>query len=137
MEDNKKIGFTYLGDIRIERSNVRVIEIGAGSLKFALDERYPYYIKVYIGDNSDEGFEYIDDILGIDPKINDDEFMTTVLNYCVQHVEFMTNKEMEERVQNYYKKLEKENQKVTQILSQYTDEQLLNEVNKRGLLGGN
>ena len=32
---------------------------------------------------------------------------------------------------------EKENQKVTQILSQYTDEQLLNEVNKRGLLGGN
>lgn len=32
---------------------------------------------------------------------------------------------------------EKENQKVKQILSQYTDEQLLNEVNKRGLLGGN
>ena len=44
---------------------------------------------------------------------------------------------MEERVQNYYKKLEKENKKVKQILSQYTDEQLLNEVNERGLLGGN
>ena len=47
------------------------------------------------------------------------------------------NKAMEERVQNYYKKLEKENKKVKQILSQYTDEQLLNEVNERGLLGGN
>lgn len=45
-----------------------MIEIGAGSLKFAIDERYPHYIKVYIGDNSDEGFEYIDDILGIDQK---------------------------------------------------------------------
>ena len=117
MEDNKKLSFTHFGDIRIERANVRVIEIGAGSLKFALDERYPYYIKVYIGDSSDEGFEYIDDISGIDPKINDDEFMTIV--------------------QKYYKKLEKENQKVKQILSQYTDEQLLNEVNERGLLGGN
>jgi hypothetical protein len=137
MEDNKKLSFTHFGDIRIERANVRVIEIGAGSLKFALDERYPYYIKVYIGDSSDEGFEYIDDISGIDPKINDDEFMTIVLNYCVQHVEFITNKAMEERVQKYYKKLEKENQKVKQILSQYTDEQLLNEVNERGLLGGN
>ena len=130
MEDNKKLSFTYFGDIRIEKANVRVIEIGAGSLKFAIDERYPHYIKVYIGDNSD-------DILGIDQKINDDEFMTIVLNYCVQHVEFITNKAMEERVQNYYKKLEKENKKVKQILSQYTDEQLLNEVNERGLLGGN
>ena len=57
-----------------------MIEIGAGSLKFALDERYPYYIKVYIGDSSDEGFEYIDDISGIDPKINEhiDEFETGV-----------------------------------------------------------
>ncbi|MFR5471272.1 MAG: hypothetical protein ACLTG7_07015 [Romboutsia sp.] len=80
MEDNKKLSFTYFGDIRIERANVRVIEIGAGSLKFALDERYPYYIKVYIGDSSDEGFEYIDDISGIDPKINEhiDEFETGV-----------------------------------------------------------
>lgn len=137
MEDNKKLSFTYFGDIRIEKANVRVIEIGAGSLKFAIDERYPHYIKVYIGDNSDEGFEYIDDILGIDPKINDDEFMTIVLNYCVQHVEFITNKAMEERVQNYYKKLEKENQKVTQILSQYTDEQIEDEMYRRGLLGGN
>ena len=136
MEDNKKLEFTYCGDIKIEFANIRVIEIGS-SLKFTLDERYPYYIKVYIGDSSDEGFEYIDDISGIDPKINDDEFMTIVLNYCVQHVEFITNKAMEERVQNYYKKLEKENQKVKQILSQYTDEQLLNEVSERGLLGGN
>ena len=80
MEDNKKLEFTYCGDIKIERANVRVIEIGAGSLKFALDERYPYYIKVYIGDSSDEGFEYIDDISGIDPKINEhiDEFETGV-----------------------------------------------------------
>ena len=80
MEDNKKLSFTYFGDIRIEKANVRVIEIGAGSLKFALDERYPYYIKVYIGDSSDEGFEYIDDISGIDPKINEhiDEFETGV-----------------------------------------------------------
>ena len=44
---------------------------------------------------------------------------------------------MKEKVQKYFKRQEKENQKVTQILSQYTDEQLLNEVNERGLLGGN
>ena len=55
MGDNKKLEFTYCGDIKIEFANVRVIEIGAGSLKFKLDERFPW-ITVYIGDNSDEGF---------------------------------------------------------------------------------
>ena len=33
MEDNKKLSFTYFADIRIEKATVRVIEIGAGSLK--------------------------------------------------------------------------------------------------------
>ena len=60
-----------------------------------------------------------------------------MLNYCVEHIRFITDKKMKEKVQKYFKRQEKENQKVTQILSQYTDEQLLNEVNKRGLLGGN
>lgn len=136
MEDNKKLSFTYFGDIRIERANVRVIEIGAGSLKFAIDERYPW-INVYLGDNSDEGFRYFDEIDIESSLINADELVTIVLNYCVEHIKFITDKKMKEKVQKYFKRQEKENQKVTQILSQYTDEQLLNEVNKRGLLGGN
>lgn len=137
MEDNKKLSFTYFGDIRIEKANVRVIEIGAGSLKFAIDERYPHYIKVYIGDNSDEGFRYFDEIDIESSLINADELVTIVLNYCVEHIRFITDKKMKEKVQKYFKRQEKENQKVTQILSQYTDEQLLNEVSERGLLGGN
>lgn len=35
MEDNKKLEFTYCGDIKIEFANIRVIEIGS-SLKFTL-----------------------------------------------------------------------------------------------------
>ena len=137
MEDNRKLNFIYNGDITIQKSNVRVIEIGSGDMEFRLDERFPW-INVYIGDNSDEGFAYYDEIDDIESSfISDDEFMTIALNYYVQHVKFITRKEMNERVQKYYKKLEKENKKVKQILSQYTDEQLLNEVNERGLLGGN
>ena len=48
MEDNKKLEFTYCGDIKIEFANIRVIEIGS-SLKFTLDERFPW-INVYLGD---------------------------------------------------------------------------------------
>ena len=137
MEDSRKLNFIYNGDITIQKSNVRVIEIGSGDMEFRLDERFPW-INVYIGDNSDEGFAYYDEIDDIESSfISDDEFMTIALNYYVQHVKFITRKEMNERVQKYYKKLEKENKKVKQILSQYTDEQLLNEVNERGLLGGN
>jgi hypothetical protein len=137
MEDNRKLNFIYNGDITIQKSNVRVIEIGSGDMEFRLDERFPW-INVYIGDNSDEGFAYYDEIDDIESSfISDDEFMTIALNYYVQHVKFITRKEMNERVQKYFKKQEKENQKVKQILSQYTDEQLLNEVNERGLLGGN
>lgn len=136
MEDNKKLEFTYCGDIKIEFANVRVIEIGAGSLKFKLDERFPW-ITVYIGDNSDEGFTYFDEISLNSSNIDADEFVTIALNYCVEHIKFITDKKMKEKVQKYFKRQEKENQKVKQILSQYTDEQLLNEVNERGLLGGN
>ena len=137
MEDSRKLNFIYNGDITIQKSNVRVIEIGSGDMEFRLDERFPW-INVYIGDNSDEGFAYYDEIDDIESSfISDDEFMTIALNYYVQHVKFITRKEMNERVQKYYKKLEKENKKVKQILSRYTDEQLLNEVNERGLLGGN
>lgn len=135
MEDNKKLSFTYFGDIKIEFANIRVIEIGS-SLKFTLDERFPW-INVYLGDNSDEGFRYFDEIDVESSFINADELVTIVLNYCVEHIRFITDKKMKEKVQKYFKRQEKENQKVTQILSQYTDEQLLNEVNKRGLLGGN
>ena len=134
MEDNKKLNFIYNGDITIERSKVRVIEMGSGDIEFRLDERFPW-IHVYIGDNSDEGFAYYDEIDIESSFISDDEFVTIALNYYMQHVEFITHKEMEERVQKYFKRQEKEDQKVTQILSQYTDEQLLEEVNKRGLLG--
>ena len=104
--------------------------------KFTLDERFPW-INVYLGDNSDEGFRYFDEIDIESSFINADELVTIVLNYCVEHIRFITDKKMKEKVQKYFKRQEKENQKVTQILSQYTDEQLLNEVNKRGLLGGN
>ena len=51
--------------------------------------------------------------------------------------EILQEKEKMQFYEDEFKRQEKENQKVTQILSQYTDEQLLNEVNKRGLLGGN
>lgn len=135
MEDNKKLEFTYCGDIKIEFANIRVIEIGS-SLKFTLDERFPW-INVYLGDNSDEGFRYFDEIDIESSFINADELVTIVLNYCVEHIRFITDKKMKEKVQKYFKRQEKENQKVKQILSQYTDEQLLNEVNERGLLGGN
>lgn len=136
MEDNKKLEFTYCGDIKIEFANIRVIEIGNGNLKFELDERFPW-INVYLADDSDGGFAYFDEIDIESSLINADEFVTIALNYCMEHIKFITDKKMKEKVQNYYKRQEKENQKVTQILSQYTDEQLLNEVNKRGLLGGN
>lgn len=136
MEDNKKLEFTYCGDIKIEFANIRVIEIGNGNLKFELDERFPW-INVYLADDSDGGFAYFDEIDIESSLINADEFVTIALNYCMEHIRFITDKKMKEKVQKYFKRQEKENQKVTQILSQYTDEQLLNEVNKRGLLGGN
>lgn len=134
MEDNKKLEFTYCGDIKIEFANVRVIEIGNGNLKFMLDERFPW-INVYLGDDSDEGFRYFDEIDIESSLIDADEFVTIALNYCMEHIRFITDKKMKEKVQKYFKRQEKEDQKVTQILSQYTDEQLLNEINKRGLLG--
>lgn len=136
MEDNKKLEFTYCGDIKIEFANIRVIEIGNGNLKFELDERFPW-INVYLADDSDGGFAYFDEIDIESSLINADEFVTIALNYCMEHIRFITDKKMKEKVQKYFKRQEKENQKVTQILSQYTDEQLLNEVNERGLLGGN
>lgn len=134
MEDNKKLEFTYCGDIKIEFANIRVIEIGNGNLKFELDERFSW-INVYLADDSDEGFAYFDEIDIESSLINADEFVTIALNYCMEHIRFITDKKMKEKVQKYFKRQEKENQKVTQILSQYTDEQLLNEINKRGLLG--
>jgi len=106
MEDNKKLEFTYCGDIKIEFANIRVIEIGS-SLKFTLDERFPW-INVYLGDNSDEGFRYFDEIDIESSLINADELVTIVLNYCVEHIRFITDKKMKEKVQKYFKRQEKE-----------------------------
>ena len=92
MEDNKKLEFTYCGDIKIEFANIRVIEIGS-SLKFTLDERFPW-INVYLGDNSDEGFRYFDEIDIESSFINADELVTIGLNYCVDHISFITDAKM-------------------------------------------
>lgn len=124
-----KINTLFDGDIKIDTSNIMVIDVA--ELRFQLDERFPW-IDVLIMDDTDTGYSFVEQI-ELEEKISmtEEEFRVFSINWYLKHTEFLTVVELEKIK---LKEADESRKQKLENLKLYTNNELLNELQRRGIL---
>jgi hypothetical protein len=129
---NYKIN-TLIGDIKIEKTSSLIATVGDIRAEKEADA---HWVNIFINDNSDIGYSFIDQIelSEKDDIETKEELLVFTMNWYFENVQVVTEKQNKINIQKaieYRENLEYE--KAIEDLSKYTEEQLFEELEKRGL----
>ena len=129
---NYKIN-TLIGDIKIEKTSSLIATVGDIRAEKEADA---HWVNIFINDNSDIGYSFIDQIelSEKDDIETKEELVVFIMNWYFTNVQVVTEKQNEINIQKAKEYREDlEYKKAVEDLAKYTEEQLFEELEKRGL----
>ena len=113
--------YTLAEDIKIEKTSSLIATVGDIRAEKEADT---HWVNIFINDNSDIGYSFIDqvELFAKDDIKTQEELLVFTMNWYFENVQVVTEKQNKINIQ-----------KAIEDLSKYTEEQLFEELEKRGL----
>ena len=125
--------YTLAEDIKIEKTSSLIATVGDIRAEKEADT---HWVNIFINDNSDIGYSFIDqvELFAKDDIKTQEELLVFTMNWYFENVQVVTEKQNKINIQKAIEYRENlEYKKAVEDLAKYTEEQLFEELEKRGL----
>ena len=125
--------YTLAEDIKIEKTSSLIATVGDIRAEKEADT---HWVNIFINDNSDIGYSFIDqvELFAKDDIKTQEELLAFTMNWYFENVQVVTEKQNKINIQKAIEYRENlEYKKAVEDLAKYTEEQLFEELEKRGL----